>query len=401
MSRDLLKEAIADAKAVKETAIANAKAYLEEAFTPQLRTMLATKLEELEDEGDMRDDGGKNKETEKTEDEKYGHDLAESGLRGAGSEIEDDERGQYGHYQESKDEEEVDENLDLDSILKELSEAEAGADEFEVTGVEVKDEESETVDVDVDEEEEEEFNIEELSEDDLKDFISGVIDDMVEAGEIEAGEGVEDEEEVEVEDETEVEEIDENVPVGDPYHQGYDDREDESISDRHGPLRDKDVSAKGRRDDAYGKWGKRGKEDRHGQHIHRESLNYQKGYTSGRKVVTNKLNEAYRVIKALKGELNEINLLNAKLLYTNKIFRSKTLTESQKVKVLSAFDKTNSVKEVKLVFETLSENLKAKKSNIRESMGFASKATGGTKRTRKPIIETDPMVARFQKLAGI
>ena len=388
MSRNLLKEAIADAKAVKETAIANAKAYLEEAFTPQLRTMLATKLEEMDDEEDMRQDGGENKETKKTEDEKYGHDLAESGLRGAGSEIDDSERGQYGHYEED----DVDESINLDSILKELAEAEAGEEEFEVTGVEVEDEESEDIDVDV--EEEEEFNIEELSEEDLKEFISGVIDDMVEAGEIEAGEGVEEEgEEVEEESEEEVEEVDE--------HQGYDDREDESIGARLGALSGKDVSQKGRRDDSYGKWGKRGKEDRDGQFINRESLNYQKGYTSGRKVVTKKLNESYRVIKALKNELGEINLLNAKLLYTNKIFRSKTLTESQKVKVLGAFDKTNSVKEVKLVFETLSENLKAKKSNLRESMGFASKATGGTKRTRKPIIETDPMVARFQKLAGI
>ena len=170
---------------------------------------------------------------------------------------------------------------------------------------------------------------------------------------------------------------------------------------RTGKEADKEQSEKDRRDDSYGKWGKRDKEDRGGQHINKESLNYQKGFTSGRKVVTKKLNESYRVIKTLKNELGEINLLNAKLLYTNKIFRSKTLTESQKVKVLSAFDKTNSVKEVKLVFETLSENLKAKKSNIKESMGFASKVTGGTKRTRKPIIETDPMVARFQKLAGL
>ena len=46
--RDILKEAIADAKAVKETAIANAKAALEEAFTPQLKSMLAAKLEEME-----------------------------------------------------------------------------------------------------------------------------------------------------------------------------------------------------------------------------------------------------------------------------------------------------------------------------------------------------------------
>ena len=45
--RDILKEAIADAKTVKDTAIANAKAALEEAFTPQLKSMLAAKLEEM------------------------------------------------------------------------------------------------------------------------------------------------------------------------------------------------------------------------------------------------------------------------------------------------------------------------------------------------------------------
>ena len=46
MSKDLLKEAIADAKAVRETAIANAKLALEEAFTPKLQSMLSTKISE-------------------------------------------------------------------------------------------------------------------------------------------------------------------------------------------------------------------------------------------------------------------------------------------------------------------------------------------------------------------
>ena len=99
--------------------------------------------------------------------------------------------------------------------------------------------------------------------------------------------------------------------------------------------------------------------------------------------------------------LNEVNLLNAKLLYTNKIFKAKTLTESQKVKVLGAFDKAGTVKETKLVFETLNEGLKTKKAPIKESLGRASKATGNFKTRKNPIIETDPMVARFQKLAGL
>jgi hypothetical protein len=120
------------------------------------------------------------------------------------------------------------------------------------------------------------------------------------------------------------------------------------------------------------------------------------------------LQEAQSEIKTLKSTvevkneaLNEVNLLNAKLLYTNKIFRAKTLTESQKVKVLGAFDKAGTVKETKLVFETLNEGLKTKKTSIRESLGSASKSTGNFKSTKKPIVETDPMVARFQKLAGI
>ena len=65
------------------------------------------------------------------------------------------------------------------------------------------------------------------------------------------------------------------------------------------------------------------------------------------------LKEAYATVETLRNELNEINLLNAKLLYTNKIFKSKNLSESQKVKVLEAFDKASTVKEAKLVFETV------------------------------------------------
>lgn len=45
-NRDLLKEAIEESKAVKETAIANAKAALEEAFAPRL-TSIIQKLTEL------------------------------------------------------------------------------------------------------------------------------------------------------------------------------------------------------------------------------------------------------------------------------------------------------------------------------------------------------------------
>jgi hypothetical protein len=112
------------------------------------------------------------------------------------------------------------------------------------------------------------------------------------------------------------------------------------------------------------------------------------------------LSEAYSTIKVLKSELNEINLLNAKLLYTNKIFKAKNLNESQKVKVLTSFDKAKNVGEVKMVFETLNEGIKVSKNIIKENLGRASKGTI-TPNVKKPIVESNEAFLRMQKLAGI
>jgi hypothetical protein len=112
------------------------------------------------------------------------------------------------------------------------------------------------------------------------------------------------------------------------------------------------------------------------------------------------LAEALSTIKTLKSELNEINLLNAKLLYSNKIFKAKNLNESQKVKVLSSFDKAKNVSEVKIVFETLNEGIKTAKSTIKENLGRASKMTN-TPTTKQPIVESNDVFKRMQKLAGI
>ena len=107
-------------------------------------------------------------------------------------------------------------------------------------------------------------------------------------------------------------------------------------------------------------------------------------------------------INELRNELNEVNLLNAKLLYTNKIFKAKNLTESEKVKVLNTFDKAETVKEVKLVFETLTESFiaTAKKSPIKESLGSASRSIAPAQ-AKQPIIEVNDAFARMQRLAGL
>jgi hypothetical protein len=118
------------------------------------------------------------------------------------------------------------------------------------------------------------------------------------------------------------------------------------------------------------------------------------------------LDEAFKTIEAIKSELNEVNLLNSKLLYLNKVFKAKNLTESQKVKVLAAFDKATSKKEAQLVYETVMESLNntnTTKRPVTESVrGMASKViSGANNSTKQPIIEVNAAFERMQKLAGI
>ena len=124
--------------------------------------------------------------------------------------------------------------------------------------------------------------------------------------------------------------------------------------------------------------------------------------TPGSGVAEAELNEALETIQTLQKELNETNLLNAKLLYVNKVFKANSLNESQKANIIAAFDKAETVKEVKLVFETVSENIPSgnKKEVVREARGFASAAVG---KSDKPevITEANEVVLRMQKLAGI
>jgi protein DEK len=122
---------------------------------------------------------------------------------------------------------------------------------------------------------------------------------------------------------------------------------------------------------------------------------------------SNELQEALETIETLKKDLNEVNLLNSKLLYVNKIFKSNDLSESQKVNIIAAFDKAENVKEVKLVFETVSDSVVGKKEStksIKESktkLGMASKATGTTASKPEVIAEVSDTVRRMQMLAGI
>lgn len=423
-NRDLLKEAIADAKAVKETAIANAKAALEEAFTPQLKSMLSMKLQEMESEEEEMNEGG------------FG-------------DFDTKENTTFNTMGEKALDEEEDTmmEIDLEELLAELNEEEEEmeesineAEEGEEEDMEMSDEESEDGD-----EEGEPIDLEDMTDEDLKSMIEDVIKDMIESGELEAGEEGEEEagEEGEEEIESEEEEIDLAEllrEIEDMDEEMYEDMDEEMYEDMDSDLEEglgdlfKGVAAKfikankmeadkiiamddktaaleaakplitKFRNEELGK-GQTPDAVRANVSDLRQKLGLSGLGGSSKSSVSiaetsEELEEAYSTIETLKNELNEINLLNAKLLYTNKIFKAKNLNESQKVKVLSSFDKASNVGEVKMVFETLNEGIKVSKNPIKEHLGGASKSTL-TPNIKKPIVESNEAYLRMQKLAGI
>jgi S-DNA-T family DNA segregation ATPase FtsK/SpoIIIE len=406
-NRDLLKEAIADAKAVKETAIANAKAALEEAFTPQLKTMFAAKLQEMEEMDEMED-----------------KDMYE---------MEDKESMKEG-------EDETMNEIDLEELLAELEEEEGMEEslneaEEEEEDMEMSDEESEEG-----EEEGEPLDLEDMTDEDLKSMIEDVIKDMIEAGELEAGhegEGEEEAEETGIEDEEEVdlaellreiEEIEEMEEMEEPIDElfgikpGAVRRLEKMFPDTAAKLMgaksdeekkrifDTELRAEGPFKKSFGSNTQSYRADLGSlEDFFKISSTFKPSLGAdsaagalgqANEAMKDELDEALSTIEALKSELNEINLLNAKLLYTNKIFKSKNLNENQKVKVLSSFDKAKTVGEVKMVFETLNEGIKVNKNTIKENLGSASKAMV-TPNAKKPIVESNEAFLRMQKLAGI
>ena len=115
------------------------------------------------------------------------------------------------------------------------------------------------------------------------------------------------------------------------------------------------------------------------------------------------MEEAYKTIRSLKATINEVNLLNAKLLFSNKLFRNNNLKESQKMKVIETFDRASSVREVKLVYSTLAESLSGytPKRKTRVTEGFASKTTKSTAPAKGVIVESNNFSSRMKKLAGL
>ena len=349
----MLKEAIAEAKTIKETAIANAKAALEEAFTPQLTAMFAERLNEEDEE-------------EKMQKENY-----------------------------SMEEEELEEDFNLEEILAELSKTEE-TDEGMKT-----DDKMEGMD--------KELMLEEMSDEEIEELVMKVIDDMIETGKLMPGEGEEEEEE-------DMEDMDgEEVEIGDEEDVELDELLNELMGEEKEEVSETmfadpaTLQAVAQVSDLLNISKDAVMAMVAGLPAGAVALGFLRGVLKGKKEVakeeveeTADANEMEETIAELRNELNEVNLLNAKLLYTNKIFKAKNLTESEKIKVLNTFDKAETVKEVKLVFETLTESFRAtaKKAPIKESLGSASRSIAPSQ-TKQPIIEVNDAFARMQKLAGL
>ena len=362
---DLLKEAIADAKAVRETALQNAKAALEEAFTPQLKSMLSAKLREdehedeeemdmddLEDvpsdevpvddtDGDMVPDDDEEGDEEAEEGAHEGHGYGEAGemeegpigaglgaaipgyvmgdmntavAAGIGAAVGDaltdgeepSEEGMHDGMHES--------NLDLDAVIAELEE-ELGEGAHEADEAE-----------------------EGYHEDD------------------EAEEGMHEESEP--------------VEEGDEIEEEYE--IDESALEEDEELTAEDI----------------------------EKLYHLAGHSM------NELAEYKQAVHFLKDKLHEVNILNAKLLYTNKLFREFSLDNNQKLKIVENFDRAQTTREIKLVFSTIAEQLNEnvgipKRKPIKESASAPVSSTKPSKESQKVITEEEEVANRFKKLAGL
>ena len=345
-NKTLFQEAIADAKTVREAALANAKAALEEALTPRLQSMLAMKLNEMEEE--------------EVEEGMYPEDTSD--------EIQD----RYRATGAALEEEDLDEELDLSAILAEL-ENEDTLDEAKDEESEEETEDEESEEETEDEESEEDVKIEDMTVEELKDLIKDIVSQEMGAEEAPADDMMGGEEEdMGAEAGDEEINLDELLAELDALGEEDEDMEKESMYEAK-RKHEKAESAKKEKEEHASKKEKAEKSE---------------------------MNEAISTIHILRKELNEVNLLNAKLLYVNKIFKSKNLTESQKVHVIASFDKATNVREAKVVFESLNTALAATKKPIKESLGFASKAAGIAP-SKQPIVESNDAIARMQKLANI
>ena len=458
---DLLKDAIADAKAVRETALANAKIALEEAFTPRIQSMLSNKIQnELEGEEEEAPVEGEEPEAEEEPEIAVEPEVGEEEPIVAQDEVPGDEE----EFLAAQDEVPGDEFSEPEAEIP--GEEVPLAAQDEVPGDEFSEPEEEPIEgvieingvkyapVVSEDEEEAEAELpptpEEESIDDLDlEAILRELEDEVNEDEIdeeyeegEVGDGL-DSAEVKTADEAELaEDLADSSEIGagdnkvdadsadssdvgqgseepasaDAPAAGHENSEDEEVDDlvEVNGVRYQKVAEQDEWEARNADMEKNEGED--GEDIDLEEIlralseqddEEEEAAEEQVKHLSSQLGEHRKVVKYLRSKLNEVNLLNAKLLFTNKLFRAYGLTNEQKLKVVENFDRATNLREVKLVFATLAESFghgpaSTVKQQIKEKKGSASKAVASTKpKSKKVIGEGFDMKERFQKLANI
>jgi len=334
MAKDILKEAIADAKAVREVALSNAKAALEEAFTPKLQSMLSAKLSEELDEDLNEEETNESVEETTIEEDSF------------------DEMIKYGEDDQDPDDEgymgkSMEEEINLEEILAELE---------------------------------------------------------LEEGETSEKPVAEGEEEI-AESEEELEEMQVTYDAETANRAGYQADYVNEDFDLDALLEELDGLDEAKDDDEVNE----AKNDDEVNEAKKDDDEVNEAKDKELEETKKELEETNKALTTVRAELNEVNLLNSKLLYVNRIFKANTLNESQKLRVVESLDKAGTAKEAKLIYETIKDTFniskdakQTKKSSIKEGLGMASKATGASTAPKKEVIsESNDMMTRFQKLANI
>ena len=455
-NQQLFKDAIADAKTLREVAVANAKAALEESFMPRIQSMFERRVMDADELEEMKDDELKEKATyvvdkdnlidSLDENEEMEEDLDLEELFNSLSEDEDSMgNSRYEKAGETMmEEDDLEEDYDLEEILRELEEEDSSI-------YEDYDEDSMEEGTDEDLNENSMFekasggeSIDEVTVDELRDMIQDAIRAVMggEAGaagdeemdmdmDMGGAEG-DDEFNLDIEDETEEteekpkkkkskeEELDELFAL---YERKKKEKKelDERAKYKGGKIEEELDEAYDKKANApfglgksknkigapYGASGDK-KSGLNGAYKNKLSMKLNEKVKeveeAKKKEKEKELEEAINVIKSLRGQLNEVNLLNAKLIYVNKLFKASNLTENQKVNVVNSFDKAQTLTEAKNIYEVLKNTVKtskvSSKTTLKEHKSFASSIVGGTT-AKSPIISTDDQITRMQQLAGI
>ena len=400
---DLLKDAIADAKAVRETALANAKIALEEAFTPRLQSMLSKKItaemEDAEETEDAEERGMDEEEAEEMEDkdEMEAEEMMDAEEMEA-EEGEDQEEEMDAEEMMDKDEMEAEEEDSMEE--SEDAEEEEEMDESE-DKEETEDEMSEVEDKEEEEKMEEAEDAEEEDELDLESVLAELEKDLDDEEQM-------DEEMSDKEEEDKVDENDVSSDIGKSDNKVNPKANDSSATGAQGPEGEgKDEPAGKELDDheVVKEVEDKDEEDLDLDEVLKALTEEEDAEEEADKVdeLKKEIKETRSVVKFMRAKLNEVNLLNAKLLFSNKLFRAFGLNNNQKLKVVENFDRTKNLREVKLVYATLAESFKSpKKLSESVSKGSSSKPVRSTKPAKAQVLsEGNELKARFKKLANI